>query len=74
MKTLLAQSQRELISAIRSSSLENRTCPDNEVVETPTRSVLSPSKTVRFENDENADTMCTRNIDCLQYCAYEKQI
>ena len=41
MKTLLAQSQRELISAIRSSSLENRICPDDEVVETPIRSVLS---------------------------------
>ena len=44
-----------------SSSLENRTCLNDEVIETPIRSALSPSKTVRFEIVENADSMCTRN-------------
>ena len=54
VKTLLAQSQKELISAIR-SSLESRTNFNGEILETPIRSLLSPSKSVPFENVENAD-------------------
>ena len=61
VKTLLAQSQKELIMAIRSPSLESKTCADEEVVETLVRSTVSPSKTIRFENDKNTNTMCIRN-------------
>ena len=57
MKTLLAQSQRELISAIRSSSLENRTNFNDEVMHTPILLIPSPSQTVRFENVENAENV-----------------
>ena len=62
VKTLLAQSQRELIMAIRSSSLERRTCLYGEIVETPVRSATSSSRTIRFENDKNTNPMCLRNM------------
>ena len=50
VKTLLEQSQRELILAIRSSSLENRPSNSDEIIETPTSVTLTPTKTVRFGN------------------------
>ena len=50
VKTLLEQSQRELISAIRSSSLENRPNNNDEILETPISVTLTPTKTVRFGN------------------------
>ena len=34
---------------------------NKEVVEIPVRSTITPSRTVRFENDKNTDTMCIRN-------------
>ena len=50
VKTLLEQSQRELILAIKSSSLENRPNNNDEILETPISVTLTPAKTVRFEN------------------------
>ena len=50
VKTLLEQSQKELIKAIRSSNLENRPDAKDEVLETPVSVMFTPTKTVRFEN------------------------
>ena len=61
VKTILAQTQIELTMAIRCSSLENRICLDEEVLETPVRSTITPPRTIRFENDKNTDTLCIRN-------------
>ena len=50
VKTLLKQSQKELIMAIRSLKLENRPNTNDEVLKTPISATLTPTKTVRFEN------------------------
>ena len=50
VKTLVEQSQRELLLAIKSSSLENRSNNNDEILESPISVTLTPTKTVRFEN------------------------
>ena len=50
LKTLLERSQKELIMAIKSSSLEKRPNFNDEVLEPPISATLTPTKTVRFEN------------------------
>ena len=50
VKTLVEESQRELLLAIKSSSLENRSNNNDEILETPISVTLTPTKTVRFEN------------------------
>ena len=50
VKTLLEQSQKEIIKVIRSSNMENRPNANDEVLETPISVTLTPTKSVRFEN------------------------
>ena len=54
VKTLLAQSQKELTLAMRSSSSENRTNFNDKNLETPISATFTPPKTVRFENADNS--------------------
>ena len=48
VKSLLEQSQRELILAIKSSNLEKRPCTEDEILGTPISNTATPTKTVRF--------------------------
>ena len=87
MKTLLAKSLfyglKPLIQAIKSSTLGNSADCREDVRETPIRTASFLTKTVRFEDDENLSSTCSRNscvekkcsthlFSCLVYLSYKQ--
>ena len=69
IKTLLLESQKEMLKLLRPETRENTRDHVSEELENETRSFYTPTKTVRINSAQNEDPNIIRNI-----CTHESQV
>ena len=62
IKTLVAQSQNAIIRAFRPANRDDTEMMNSDPEITPVRTRSSPNKTLRFNNVENLEPSCSRNL------------